>query len=145
MSTVQATGGAIAVRGGLAHTDIGAPGTNHRWNASAHRSIAADCVRPFMATIYHPINGYFQHDRAPRREAEINLGLVFLNTVMTLVFFSDLPSRPTGHRRDAVGREACSTNTQLTDLQKLRHSHVNTDQNRRAKFPASWRMHATKS
>ncbi len=43
----------------------------HRLNATAYLSIVADCVHPFMTTVYPSSDGYFQQDKAPCHKAQI--------------------------------------------------------------------------
>ncbi len=72
VSMVQAGGGGVMVRGIFSwHTWGSLIPIEHRLNATACLSIAADHVHPFMSTVYPSSDGYFQQDNAPCHKAQI--------------------------------------------------------------------------
>ncbi len=72
VSTVQAGGGSLMVWGIFSWHTLGhlVP-IEHRLNATAHLSIVADHVHPFMTTVYTSSDDYFQQDNATCHKAQI--------------------------------------------------------------------------
>ncbi len=70
VSAVQAAGGVMVWGIFSWHTWHPLVPIEHRLNATAYLSIVADCVHPFMTTVYHLLM-YFQQDNAPCHKDQI--------------------------------------------------------------------------
>ncbi len=115
VSTVQAAGGGVMVRGIFSWHTLGplVP-IEHNYNATAYPSIVADHVHPFMTTVYHLLM-YFQQDNA-RHKAQI-ISDWFLEHDNE---FTQSPDpNPIEHLCDVVEREIHIMDVQTTNLQQL--------------------------
>ncbi len=90
VSTVQAAGGGVMVRGIFYWNTLGplVP-IEHHLNATAYLSIVADHVHPFMTTVYPSSDGYFQQDNVTKLKSSQTS---FLNMTMSSLYSNGLHS-----------------------------------------------------
>ncbi len=90
VSTVQAAGGGVMVRGIFSWHTLGplVP-IEHHLNATAYLSIVADHVHPFMTTVYPSSDGYFQQDNVTKLKSSQTS---FLNMTMSSLYSNGLHS-----------------------------------------------------
>ncbi len=124
VSTVQAGGGGVMVRGMFSWHTLGpfVP-IEHRLNVTAYLSIVADHVHPFKTTVYPSSDDYFQQDNAPCHKAQIisDWSLEHDNEFTLLKWPPQSPDlNPVEHLWDAVEREIHIMDVQPTNLQQLR-------------------------
>ncbi len=149
VSTVQAGGGGVTVRGIFYWHTLGplAP-IEDRLKAIAYLSIVADHVHPFMTTVYPSSDGYFQQDNAPCHKAQ---HLTLVSWTWQWVHFTQMGSTVTRSQsnRAPLGCGGMGDSHYRCAADKSAATvwcyHVNMDQNLWGMFPTPCWNNATKN